>query len=329
MVSVIVLNYNGRHILKECFESLQNISYANYETILVDNASTDDSVEFVAQNFPRVKILVLDKNYDFAKGNNKGAEFAKGKYVAFLNNDTEVDKEWLTELVSMMEGDRNVAACGSKMLFWDDRSKIDFGGVKLTFIGNGAVFSYGEEDDPEAKDVEITAAPCGGAMLIDKEIFLDIGGFDPDYIAFSEDLDLGWRLWLSGYKVYFVPKSVVYHKGGVSWQGLSQRKIYLIEKNNVSNIIKHFEAKNTVKGILIHSAWFIVKLLMLLRNGDLALMKAMVKGVYQSLKELPQTMMKRKMIQQNRKLSDRDLLKSGLLMGTWEGLRFFLHRHRG
>ena len=136
-ISIIVVNYNGKHFLGECFASLENLEYPKdkFEVILVDNASTDGSVQYVRENFSRVNILQLDKNYGFCKPNNDGVKLANGEYVVFLNNDTVVTKEWLFELVKGALSEEQLASCASKMLYYDRRNAINTAGGKLTIIG--------------------------------------------------------------------------------------------------------------------------------------------------------------------------------------------------
>lgn len=168
LLSIVVLNWNGKRYLKECLSSLQNLTYPNYEVILTDNTSSDGSADFVHEYFSWVKVLSLDKNYGFAEGNNRGASIARGKYIAFLNNDTEVDRDWLNQLVNSVEIRQDVAAVSSKMLFFDNRSKINYAGAKFIFVGMGYEVRYGQHDDDRFDHIEITGAPCGGAMLIDR-----------------------------------------------------------------------------------------------------------------------------------------------------------------
>ena len=142
-VSILILNFNGVKYLYNCLKSIENINYPSYEVILIDNASTDGSVNFVKNNFPWVKIIVNDKNYGFCEGYNKNIKYAKGKYLVFLNNDTIVSENWLTELVNSAE-EYQVDICGSKILFSDNPHLINHNGAKFTPIGSGFDINFGK-----------------------------------------------------------------------------------------------------------------------------------------------------------------------------------------
>jgi len=211
--TVIVVNYNGREHLADCFPSLASLLYPRdkLEIIMVDNGSRDGSVEFIRDNFPQIKIIQNDRNLGFAQASNIGARGASGEYVAFLNNDMRVDPHWLIELVKPVLRDRDVVCAASKILSWDGK-RIDFVGGALNFYGHGFQLDYGKGNIDDYTQERPLLFACGGATLIDKEVFLECGGFDEDYFAFFEDVDLGWRLWILGYKVLFAPKAIAYHK---------------------------------------------------------------------------------------------------------------------
>lgn len=207
--SIIVLNYNTRYLLRDCFNSLKKQNYPKdrYEVILVDNNSPDDSVKFTKKIFPWVKIRVLDKNHGFAEGNNKGVEVAQGDYIIFLNTDTIVPKNWLPELVKVAASDKKIGICGSKII--DER----YGGK---YIGEGRINIFGIANPSVRDDRQKEVAWASGtSMLIKKEVLNKLGYcFDPSFFAYYEDTDLCWRTWLLGYKIIYVPTSIVDHLGG-------------------------------------------------------------------------------------------------------------------
>jgi len=241
-ISVIVLNYNGLQHLEPCFSSLLALDYPadQLELILADNASTDGSREFMQEHFPRVRILAMPHNYGFSKGNNLGAEQACGQFVAFLNNDMRVDRRWLVELVQPLLHTPDVVCAGSKILSWNGEY-IDFAGSAANVLGYG--FQEGWGESPEAFGEEkLILAPCGGAMLTDRQVFLDCGGFDEDYFSFYEDLDLGWRLWLWGYKVALVSRAIAYHVHHGSWGQVPNAKMVLLHQRNAfSTVFKNYD----------------------------------------------------------------------------------------
>jgi len=248
-VSVIVLNHNGVKYLEKCFRSLETLNYPDdkLELMLVDNASTDGSVEYVRTNFPQVRIVRNPQNLGFAQGNNMGAEQAKGKYVAFINNDARTHPDWLIELVKSISKEEDVVCVGGKILGWDGR-KIDFIGGALNFYGMGFQPSHGQPNGPDYSESKEILFACGGSMLIERDLFLDCGGFDEDYFAYFEDIDLGWRLWVLGYRVLFVPTAISYHKGlGTSRYFATEKRSALYERNALYSIIKNYEEENLLR----------------------------------------------------------------------------------
>ncbi|MCX6820868.1 MAG: glycosyltransferase family 2 protein [Candidatus Aenigmarchaeota archaeon] len=208
--SVLIVNFNGLHHVNKCFSSLAGLDYPKdrYEVVMVDNSSTDGSVDFVRKHFPWVKVHEFDKNYGFAEGNNRGLQFLKrGEYVVFLNNDTMVRRDWLSELVKAADASDDVGICGSKML--DQRLKADIGEGRMNLLVVPEIISRHTETS-ECFFVS------GGSMLVKREVLNRLGQcFDSEFVAYFEDVDLCWRARLAGYKVLYVPSSEVVHKGGV------------------------------------------------------------------------------------------------------------------
>lgn len=242
-ISVIVLNTNNRRYLEDCFASLSQQDYpaGRFELVLADNASTDGSVEFVRERFPQVRIIAFDRNHGFSIANNLAAAQVEGEFVAFLNEDTRVEPHWLSGLVEALGDEPEVICAGSKMLSWDGQ-RIDFGGTLLSFLGHGRADGFNDPDLTAYDHHRYILAACGGAMLIDRRVFLDVGGFDEDFKAYFEDIDLGWRLWILGHKVVFAPQSICYHiHFGSSSKQPTSRVQYLYERNALYTIIKNFE----------------------------------------------------------------------------------------
>lgn len=246
-VTVVVLNYNGKHYLKDCFTSLGSLNYPpdKLELVMVDNGSSDGSTEYVKAHFPSVRLICNERNLGFAEGNNIGARQARGDYVAFLNNDMRVDADWLIELVKTALSEKEMVCAGGKILSWDGK-KLDFVGGTLNFYGMGFQPHHGSPyaDDDYSEEKEILFA-CGGSMLIERDVFLGCGGFDEDYFAYFEDVDLGWRLWLLGYKVMFAPRAISYHlHQGTAKKLPDEKKAVLYERNALATIIKNYSQEN-------------------------------------------------------------------------------------
>jgi GT2 family glycosyltransferase len=317
-VSIIVVNYNGKHFLGECFASLESSSYPRnrFEAILVDNASSDDSVGFTMDRFPWVKVLRLDSNYGFCKPNNEGARIARGEYLVFLNNDTVVTKDWLSELVKGALPDDKIVCCASKMLYYDRRDLVNTAGGKITPIGGGFYRGYGDKDGPEYNKLEYTGFGCGAGVLVRKSFFEHIGGFDEDYFAACEEHDLGWKSWLFGYKVLYVPTAVMYHKesGTFGRKGSYQPvKIYLSTRNRLYNLIKNFEAKNVVRNLLISLTFDLYRAIRYVGSGNFVLLKPVARAYLDFVLNLRKMLKKRSFVQKNRQVSDSQLYRLGVI----------------
>jgi GT2 family glycosyltransferase len=215
LVSLIVVNYNGRAVLPDCLASLAALDWpsAALEVILVDNASSDGSLQLAQEQLPGLRLLPQLRNLGFAPACNIGARAAQGEYLAFLNNDARVPPDWLQALTAPLQNAPDDLACvASTLLSWDGRL-IDFVGGALNPGGRAFQVDQGLPYDPthyrEARDLLFA---CGGAMLIRRRVYLEVGGFDDDFIAYFEDVDLGWRLWLMGFRVLHAPGAVAYHR---------------------------------------------------------------------------------------------------------------------
>jgi len=324
-ISVILANHNGKRHLQECFDSLQNQNYPRdrFEVILVDNASTDGSVEYIRERFPWIKILQLDKNYGFCKPNNEGVKVAGGEYVVLLNNDTVVTKEWLSELVKGILADNKVICCASKILYYDTRDMIQAAGGKITIIGGGFYRGYGDKDNPEYNKLEYTGFGCGAGVLVKRDFFQNIGGFDEDYFASCEEHDLGWKCWLYGYKVLYVPTAVMYHKESATFgtkSSFQPTKVYLATRNRLYNLAKNLEARNVMKALFISFAFNLYRSIKYMAQGNFASVNSIVKAYVDFIKNLKKVLAKRKVAQKNRKLSDRELYKLGVIATLRESI---------
>lgn len=232
--SVITINWNGRHHLEALLPSLVPLSPG--EIIVVDNGSTDDSVLWLKHEFPAVRVIVNTHNRGFAEPNNIAAEAARGSVLAFINNDMRCHEEWLKCGLEDLEAATCVA---SRILDWQGR-RIDFNGSSIQYLGYALQKDIGRVLDEVTAEDRILF-PCGGAMFIRKEAFQRVGGFDADFFAVFEDVDLGWRLWLSGYDVRFCRNSVCYHRGHGTFRAHSTAKLrYLMHRNALLTIVKNY-----------------------------------------------------------------------------------------
>ena len=325
-VAVLVLNYNGKRYLKECFESLRSQTYDNYDVFLVDNGSSDGSVRYVNEHFPWVRGIVFKENLGFAKAYNKAIKMVDADLVALLNNDTKVDREWLPELVNAILEDESIAAVGSKILLYDSPRLLNHAGAKITPTGGGFDIGLYRRDGKEYNIKKPVGAVCGAAMLVKKNLFMKICGFDENFFAYFEDIDLCWRMWLCGYKVLYVPTSVVYHKFGGSWgKRLSPIRLYFGCVNKLRNMFKNLELNNLIKGLFFSSVFDIVRILLLLSTKNILGVLAIVRAYKDFVKYLRKTLRQRIKIQKNRKLADKYLYRMRLVCSLTEGLKVFLN----
>lgn len=303
-VSIIILNFNGRTHLEVCLPSVMEIDYpkGEFEIIIVDNASEDDSMAWLRQKYPKVRLLKNLENLGFAGGINSGAEIARGKYIAFLNPDMRVDKKWLSALLKTVRSQANVVCSGSIVLNWDG-DKIDYSGRP-----NDAL-NLCPEVPANAQHVLNTANDCpllfasGGAMLVDREIFLSLGGFDRDYFLYHEDVDFGWRLWLRGHRVLRSAGSIVYHRGGASSKRLSPEFVYcMAQRYALYTLLKNLEDNHlwsTLAGVL----WFLVERSRWFDAARVSLGNA----IHNFTQDIEKALDKRSSIQSERSLSDAEI----------------------
>ena len=243
LVSVIVLNYQSADDTITAVEGLTALDWprSSLEIIVVDNGSGDGSADRIASRFPDVTLVRIAENRGFAGGCNRGAEVATGEYLAFLNNDARPDPGWVRAAVDVLGRDGSVACVASKVLDWNG-DRVDFVDAGLAFYGHGFKLHVGEPDD-SARDVprDVLFA-SGAAMVVRRNIFLSVGAFDERYFLFFEDVDLGWRLWLLGHRVRYVPESLVYHRHHATMDRFGEwYHQYLLERNSLFTIFKNYD----------------------------------------------------------------------------------------
>ncbi|MDR3552927.1 MAG: glycosyltransferase [Clostridia bacterium] len=253
-VSVVIVNRNGKEHLSDCIGSLMKLKYPKekIQIVVVDNASTDGSVELLHSKFQWVRLIRNQHNEGFAKPCNDGARAVETDYVAFLNNDMRVKRDWLIELVNTLRSG-NAQCAGSVLLNWNGKA-LDFAGGSLSFYGMGYQFHFGESPAQAQEllneDHEILFA-CGGAMIVERQLFLAVGGFDEDFFAYFEDLDLGWRMKLLGYKTVLSVRSQVYHKHHSTAKKFPfDRLSVFYERNKLYMLYKNYSDE------MLHSCFF-------------------------------------------------------------------------
>jgi GT2 family glycosyltransferase len=303
-VSIIIVNFNGRVHLESCLPSVMAADYPKdkLEIIVVDNASSDDSVSWLRQAYPDVRLLANSSNLGFAQGINSGAEVAKGRYVALLNADMRVEKGWLSSLVETVRSGAGVVCSGSIVLNWLG-DQIDYAGRPSDAL------NLCPEPPASAQGILKSANDCpllfasGGAMLVARDVFLSLGGFDRDYFLYHEDVDLGWRLWLRGYRVLRSAASLVYHRGGASSKRLSPEFVQcLAQKYALCTVLKNVENER-LWPVLARVLWFLVERSRWFVAARLSLGKA----IRELTEEMDTVWRKREAIQSGRARSDAEI----------------------
>jgi len=332
MVSIIIVNLNGCEYLKVCFQSLSSLTFNNHEIILVDNASSDDSVEFVKKDYPEIKIIENKENLGFAEANNIGAKETKGEYLLFLNNDTKVKPDFLNKLVSRMEEDFTIGVCQGKLLIMDNPKKFEAIGAYLTFTGFLKHIGLNEIDRDQYNQEREIFSSRGACMLIRRNIFERIGGFDKDFFAYFEESDVAWRVWLAGYRIIYIPQSVIYHKMGATTQNLAFSFIqYHSYKNRICSLIKNPELKNLFFLLPFHlflCLTLVFVSLLCLKDGRAG---AILKAIVWNIKHLRATLQKRRFVQsQIRKVRDREIFsRVGVRIPFtqfWGSMKWFVNK---
>jgi hypothetical protein len=245
-VAVVILNYNGEAYLKSFLPSVLASEYQNIEIIVADNGSTDDSIAFLKEAFPDIRILELKENSGFAEGYNRALQQVEADYYVLLNSDVEVTPNWIDPIIELMERDKTIAACQPKIMSYADKAFFEYAGASggwMDFLGypfcRGRIFAVTEFDEGQYDDTQEIFWASGAAMFVRGKLFHRIGGFDPDYFAHAEEIDLCWRLKRAGYKIMVRPKSVVYHVGGGTLSYTTPRKTYLNFRNSLFTILKN------------------------------------------------------------------------------------------
>lgn len=250
-VAIVILNWNGRQYLEKFLPSVLATNYENCQIIVADNASTDDSVQFLKAEFPQVEIISLEKNYGFAGGYNRALNQLESKYFVLLNSDVEVTPGWIHPLVELMERNHSVAACQPKIRSLNHRELFEYAGAAGGWIDRlgypfcrGRVFDTCEKDVGQYDDEAEIFWASGAAMFVRASCFKSSGGFDEYLFAHQEEIDLCWRWKNEGKKVFAQPQSLVYHLGGGSLAAGTTRKVFLNFRNNLVVMHKNLIAKN-------------------------------------------------------------------------------------
>lgn len=232
-VTIVIPNYNGRHFMQPCLESLEKQHFKDFKILIVDNASTDGSLEYLAESYPTLEVIALDKNYGFSKAVNEGIRHCRSPYVILLNNDTTVDEHYVGEMVTAIESSPQIFSVSSKMIQMYHPELIDSAGDLYTLLGWGVCRGIGRPVSNYTKADSVFTA-CAGAAIYRRSVFDRIGYFDESHFAYLEDIDVGYRAKVYGYKNIYCPTALVYHVGsGTSGSKYNTFKVKLSARNSI------------------------------------------------------------------------------------------------
>ena len=300
--SIIIPNWNGAHHLPTCLDSLRRQSYPNFEVIVVDNGSTDGSLELLGRDYPEVKVVALPENRGFAGGVNAGIREAQGEIIAVFNNDAEADHRWLEKLAGALARHPEAGMATPKVLLFDRREVIntvgDFYGVDGV-PGNRGVW---QRDEGQFDREEYVFGAAGVAAAYRRAMLDEVGLFDEEFFSFCEDVDLAWRAQLAGWKCVYVPQAVVYHKlsatggGKIASYYCGRNFIYVMAKNYPTTLLKKHWRR--IVWAQIDIAWEALKAW----RGEAA--RARLRGQLAGLWGLRQMLAKRRVVQASKRVSD-------------------------
>jgi GT2 family glycosyltransferase len=295
-VSVIVVTWNGRQHLETCLAAVADQRDVDVETILVDNGSTDGTSAFVRERFPWVKVVLLDANRGFAGGNNAGAREATGRYLAFLNNDTQADPGWLRALRDGIDQSNGIALATSRIVYMHDPAVVDSAGDGMTRAGGAFKRFHGGPATAAAASCEVFGA-CGAACMMPRTVFEELGGFDEDFFASHEDVDVSYRARLLGYRCRYVAGAIVRHRGSATLGRVSALAIFQGQRNLEWVYVKNTPASILARTLLSHMIYNMAAAVHFARLG---LLGTFLRAKLAALGGLPLMLRKRAVVQRSR-----------------------------
>jgi GT2 family glycosyltransferase len=312
-VATIILNFNGKHFLQRFLPGIIK-NNDGHPVYVVDNQSSDSSVELLESNYSgSVKCVLLDKNYGFCGGYNRAVEQIDAEYYVFLNSDIEVTNSWIKPLLSLMEAHKNIAACQPKLLDFNKKDYFEYAGAAGGFIDmlgypfcRGRIFQSMEKDYGQYNEIASVFWISGACMMIRSKVFRDLGGFDNDFFAHMEEIDLCWRIKRSGLKVYYNPESMVYHVGGGTLNQSNPFKTYLNFRNSLITLIKNEHGKSLFWKVPLRLSLDLIAALKFLFGDSYRDAFAVIRADLHIIKNLPYYLKKRE------RFSDDDLNLDGI-----------------
>jgi GT2 family glycosyltransferase len=313
-VSIIVLNWNGERYLGRCLDAIAAQTFRDFEVLVLDNASTDGSVEDLTDRWPDFQLVKFDQNLGFAIGNNRGAQIAKGRWLAFLNNDAFPEPGWLAQLVQAAQTQTEFSFFSSRLVDAEHPNLAQDTGDVYHVSG----FAWPRDHNCPVQSTHLQRdevfSPCAAAALYDRKAFLEMGGFDEQFASHIEDVDIGFRLRLRGYRCLYIPEAVVAHVGSASYGRESDRTVYQVQRNVVWTYLANMPGWLFWKYLPAHLFANLVFLIYYSLRGQ---WKAVWKAKWHAARSLPALLRKRKQIQDSRRVSSGEIER--MLDHSWLG----------
>ena len=328
--AVVILNWNGRQHLERFLGSVVSRTPRDIRIIVADNGSTDDSVAFTAENYPTVDIIRLDRNYGFAEGYNRALAQVDADCFILLNSDVEVTEGWTEPLLATLERDPAVAAVAPKLLSYAERDRFEYAGACGGFIDllgypfcRGRILSTVEKDEGQYDSPREVFWASGAAFCCRAECFHRAGGFDADFFAHMEEIDLCWRMQLAGRKIVVEPRSTVYHLGGGTLPNESPNKLYLNYRNNLAMLFKCAPMPQRMLAAAVRPAADMLSVIIYMVKGDFALAAATLRA-YRDFLAMHRTLAaKRRAVRSNVRTEARHIYRSSIILRYMTGRRTF------
>ena len=301
LLSVIIPNWNGGKYLPVCLDALQRQTYPHIEVIVADNASTDGSQALITGSYPAVRLLQLPENRGFTGACNAGIEAAEGEFIALLNNDTEVDANWAAAIIQAFDQHSDVGSVASKMLLFDRRDHIHTAGDFFTVDGRAGNRGVWQEDRGPFDEPAFVFSACGGSAAYRRAMLDQIGLLDDDFFFSGEDVDLGWRAQLTGWRCLYTPAAIVYHHLSATGGGVTAS--YYDGRNLIFILVKNYPVELWRKygGLILRAQFRLAAEALRAWRGEAA--RARLRGMWAGLVSIPKIWHKRRRIQQQRTVS--------------------------
>lgn len=313
-VSVIILNYNGLSFLPRCLETLQKTNYAPLELVVVDNNSTDGSIDYLRRNHPHVRLIEFKENLGYSGAYNRAIPMIDGEIIVLLNFDVEVEPNWLDEAMKVIAEDPKLAAVQPKLRSLQRRDNFEYSGGSGGFIDRygypfvrGRVFDSIESDQGQYNDVVPIFWATGAAFITRKPAFIEAGGLDADFFMHMEELDLCWRYWLMGYTVKVAPQGIVYHWAGAALSAERFHKMYYNHRNGLVMMLKNYRLSGLLRNIPVRILLDWITIFSSLLRKEPKRSWAVFAAHGYVLTHLAMIWSKRRRVQRMRKVSDQEI----------------------